>query len=141
MSFITLVLIAKIIVTGIMTAVPFLFQPAERLAARTGAGVGGATLFRLYGIAILAVLVGYASGFWLIGRGESVGRCRDGAGFEWRRRHRAFRQRCMAQGKAHCILRRRHRAVAGWIRHNTATGDEAAVVTMISPMFRRNLEE
>jgi hypothetical protein len=70
MSFITLVLIAKIIVTGIMTAVPFLFQPAERLAARTGAGVGGATLFRLYGIAILAVLVGYASGFWLIGRGE-----------------------------------------------------------------------
>jgi hypothetical protein len=70
MSFIALVLVAKILVTAILTAIPFLFLSAARLANRTGAGVGGATLFRLYGIAIAALLVGYSSGFWLIARGE-----------------------------------------------------------------------
>ncbi len=56
--------------TRILTGIPFLFLPAARLANSAGAGVGGATLFRLYGIAIAALLVGYSSGFWLIARGE-----------------------------------------------------------------------
>lgn len=70
MTFITLVLAAKIVVTAVLTAIPFLFLPQERLAAITGISSGGGTLFRLYGIAILALLVGYASGFWTIARGE-----------------------------------------------------------------------
>jgi hypothetical protein len=51
-------------------AIPFLALPSARLAATTGATSGGNTLFRLYGIAILALLFGYASGFWAIARGE-----------------------------------------------------------------------
>jgi hypothetical protein len=70
MSFLALVLATKIVLTGILTAVPFLLLPTARLAASTGVTGGGETLFRLYGIAIVALLVGYASGFWALGRGE-----------------------------------------------------------------------
>lgn len=70
MSLIALLLTAKIAVTAVLTAGPFLFLPSARLAVMTGAGAGGATLFRLYGIAILALLVGYASGFWTIAAGD-----------------------------------------------------------------------
>lgn len=70
MTFITLVLAAKIVVTAILTAIPFLFLPQERLATLTGISSGGSTLFRLYGIAILALLVGYASGFWTVAAGQ-----------------------------------------------------------------------
>ena len=70
MSFLALVLTAKIVLTGILTAVPFLVLPGARLAAVTGVTGGGETLFRLYGIAIVALLVGYASGFWALARGE-----------------------------------------------------------------------
>ncbi len=70
MSFLALVLAAKIVLTGWLTAVPFLLLPAVRLAPSTGVTGGGETLFRLYGIAIVALLVGYASGFWPLARGE-----------------------------------------------------------------------
>ncbi len=68
MSFISLLLILKIGVTAILTAIPFLFLPAARLADMTGVENGGG-LFRLYGVAILALLVGYAGGFTIIADG------------------------------------------------------------------------
>ena len=70
MSFIALVLITKIVVTGLLSAAPFLFLPAVRLGAMTGAGPGGSTLFRLYGVAILALLIGYSFGLYGSIRGE-----------------------------------------------------------------------
>jgi hypothetical protein len=70
MSFLALVLAAKIVLTGLLTAVPFLFLPASRLATTTGVAGGGETLFRLYGVAIVALLVGYASGFWILASGQ-----------------------------------------------------------------------
>ncbi len=70
MSFLALVIAAKIVLTGLLTAVPFLLFPPARLATATGVVGGGETLFRLYGVAILALLTGYASGFWLLERGE-----------------------------------------------------------------------
>lgn len=70
MNFIALVLTAKIALTTPLIAIPFLVLPAARLTRATGVTGGGETFFRLYGIAILALLVGYASGFWMIARGE-----------------------------------------------------------------------
>ncbi|MEZ5955634.1 MAG: hypothetical protein R3C27_00260 [Hyphomonadaceae bacterium] len=70
MSFLALVLAAKIVLTGFLTAVPFLFLPATRLATATGVTGGGETLFRLYGVAIVALLAGYASGFWILASGQ-----------------------------------------------------------------------
>jgi hypothetical protein len=69
MSFISLLLIAKIIVTGLMIALPFLLLPADKLSKMTGAD-NATTLFRLYGIAIAALLVGYGSAFPLIADGK-----------------------------------------------------------------------
>jgi hypothetical protein len=70
MSFLALVLAGKIVLTGILTAAPLLLLPTARLAVPMGVTGGGETLFRLYGVAIVALLVGYASGFWALGRGE-----------------------------------------------------------------------
>jgi len=69
MSFLSLVLIAKIGVTGLFVGLPFFALPATRIAAVTGYDVSSAPLFRLYGTAILALLIGYASGFWAIAQG------------------------------------------------------------------------
>jgi hypothetical protein len=69
MPFISLLLIAKITVTGLMIALPFLLLPADRLSKMTGAE-NATTLFRVYGIAIAALLVGYGSAFPLIANGE-----------------------------------------------------------------------
>lgn len=70
MSFLALVFAAKIVLTGILLALPFLFFPAARLAASIGVNAERSTFFRLYGVAIVALLVGYASGFWVLARGE-----------------------------------------------------------------------
>ena len=71
MTPIALILLAKILVTGAMTAAPFLLMPEPKLAAMFRiTGNGARSLFRLYGIAVLALLVGYASGFWAIADGR-----------------------------------------------------------------------
>jgi hypothetical protein len=69
MSFLFILLIIKITVTGAMVALPFLLLPTEKLAKLTGAE-NATSLFRLYGIAITALLVGYAFGIVQISRGE-----------------------------------------------------------------------
>ena len=71
MTPIALILLAKILVTGVMTAAPFLLMPEPKLAAMLRiSGNGARSLFRLYGVAVLALLVGYASGFWAIADGR-----------------------------------------------------------------------
>lgn len=70
MSFLAIVLAVKIIVTAATIALPLLILPARRISTMTGLSADGATLFRLYGVALLALLVGYASGFWFLRDGE-----------------------------------------------------------------------
>lgn len=69
MSFLALVFIFKILVTGLLVGAPFLFLPVSRVSASTGYGEAAAPLFRLYGIAIFALLIGYGYGYWLLGQG------------------------------------------------------------------------
>ncbi len=64
MSAISLILTAKIIVTVALVTGPFLLLPQRRLEFMTGVSATSATLFRLYGIAATALLVGYAVGLW-----------------------------------------------------------------------------
>jgi hypothetical protein len=65
MNALGLVLAVKIIVTIIFVAVPFLLLPQEKLRARFRTeGAGSGTLFRLYGVAMLAILANYAYGLW-----------------------------------------------------------------------------
>ena len=70
MSFIALVLSAKIAVTGVFAALPFLLLSPARISSTTGFDVSATPLFRLYGVAVTALLVGYASGFWVIASGQ-----------------------------------------------------------------------
>lgn len=70
MTYLSLVLVAKIAITGLFVGAPFLMLPAKRIVGITGYGVEAAPLFRLYGTAIFALLVGYTSGFWAIAAGE-----------------------------------------------------------------------
>ena len=71
MSAIALILLAKILVTAALTAAPFLLMPEPKLAAMFRiSGNGARSMFRLYGGAVLALLVGYASGFWAIAEGR-----------------------------------------------------------------------
>lgn len=70
MTYIGLILTVKIAVTALFVVLPFLaFRPAS-IDQRLGAQKGSPALYRLYGWAILALLVGYASGFWEIAGGR-----------------------------------------------------------------------
>ena len=51
-------------VTILLVMAPFLFWPKHRLEAMTGVSAASATLFRLYGMAIAALIVGYSAGLW-----------------------------------------------------------------------------
>lgn len=64
MSAISFILTAKIIVTVVFVTAPFLFLPRPRLETMTGVSAASATLFRLYGMAATALLVGYGIGLW-----------------------------------------------------------------------------
>ena len=64
MSAISLVLTAKIMVTVFLVTGPFLILPRHRLETITGVSAASATLFRLYGMAATALLVGYGVGLW-----------------------------------------------------------------------------
>ncbi|MBT0586143.1 hypothetical protein [Alteromonas oceanisediminis] len=61
MSSFTLLLVIKIMFTLLLVAVPFLLLPKKRLEQSTHSQHDNPLFFRLYGVAILALLVGYAS--------------------------------------------------------------------------------
>lgn len=63
LSWLALLLAFKIAFTLATGSAPLLLLPAERLSKLYGVGVEAAPLCRLYGVAITALLVGYASGF------------------------------------------------------------------------------
>jgi len=62
--------LVKIGVTGLGVALPLLILPTTRLSALTGLPDGRA-LWRLYGVAILALLVGYVTALPTILAGEA----------------------------------------------------------------------
>ncbi len=70
MSFLAILLAIKILVTAAFMAIPFLTFSTKRLAGTMGITGGGEVLFRLYGIALIALLAGYGSAFPLLARNE-----------------------------------------------------------------------
>lgn len=62
MSYLALLLVIKISVTALLVAPPFLFAPLAKLEATTRVSAKSTLFFRLYGIAIMALLVGYGFG-------------------------------------------------------------------------------
>lgn len=62
MTWLSLLLIVKIGVTSVLVAAPFMLLPKSKLEKSTNITAPTAAFFRLYGIAITALLVGYAFG-------------------------------------------------------------------------------
>jgi hypothetical protein len=62
MSWLSLLLITKVAVTGLLVAAPLLLLPKSQLERLTNVTVQTSLFFRLYGVAITALLVGYAFG-------------------------------------------------------------------------------
>lgn len=62
MTWLSLLLIIKIFATTILVAVPFLFFPKSSLEKLTGMAGSNPVFFRMYGVAIVALLVGYSFG-------------------------------------------------------------------------------
>ena len=62
MSPLALFLITKIVVTGTGIGIPFLVLPATMVERLSGFDASPPALFRLYGLAIVALLVGYGGG-------------------------------------------------------------------------------
>ncbi len=69
MTPLSILLIVKILVTAIMVALPFLLLQKAKLESATAIKAQSPALFRLYGVAILALLVGYAGGIWQVSQG------------------------------------------------------------------------
>lgn len=62
MTWLTLLLTFKIGFTAVFVALPMLLLPASAFEARLGVDVRAAPYIRLYGWALIALLVGYAGG-------------------------------------------------------------------------------
>lgn len=62
MSLLSILLLVKISVTSLAVAFPFLALPGKKLENVTSVRASNALFFRLYGVAILALLVGYGFG-------------------------------------------------------------------------------
>lgn len=62
MSWLSLLLVTKIAVTGLLVAAPLLLLPTSKLERLTNITTQTSLFFRLYGVAITALLVGYAFG-------------------------------------------------------------------------------
>lgn len=62
MSFLSLLFIIKISVTALLVVLPFLFAPLAKLEVVTRVSAQGTLFFRLYGVAITALLIGYGFG-------------------------------------------------------------------------------
>lgn len=63
MTILDLILAVKIIGTGLLVALPLMFLPAQRLAGMLNVTDTAIPMARLYGVAVLALLVGYSFGF------------------------------------------------------------------------------
>lgn len=62
MSWLSLLLIVKTVATGLIVALPFLLLPKPKLERMTNVSAPISVFFRLYGVAITALLVGYSFG-------------------------------------------------------------------------------
>jgi len=62
MTYLTILLLIKIIGTLLAIGIPFLFFPKAKLDELAGLGAPAVTLYRLYGVAVLALLVAYTGG-------------------------------------------------------------------------------
>jgi hypothetical protein len=62
LSYVALLLVAKIAITALLVALPFLVAPLAKLEATTRVSAKSTLFFRLYGVAITALLVGYGFG-------------------------------------------------------------------------------
>lgn len=69
MSPLIIIIAIKIIVTLVLIAIPFLTLPMEKLDKISGMTAKSNTFYRLYGVAMVALLIGYASGIPLINQG------------------------------------------------------------------------
>ena len=69
MTIMTALLSAKILLTLATVALPFLVFPVARIDAEMQVEARSQALYRLYGVAILALLVGYAGGIWQVSNG------------------------------------------------------------------------
>ncbi|MEO9895271.1 MAG: hypothetical protein ABJD13_03295 [Paracoccaceae bacterium] len=69
MPFVSILIVLKIVVTLVLVALPFLVLPVERLNKATGVSASSTTFYRLYGVAVLALLIGYAGAFPLLRQG------------------------------------------------------------------------
>jgi len=65
MTYLDLILFAKIVGTAVFVGLPFLFIPGERLIGllKIEGAEPALPLIRLYGWAVIALLVGYSFGF------------------------------------------------------------------------------
>ena len=63
MTYLSLLLAFKIAVTAVTVSLPFLLLSGAQLQARFKIGADALPLARLYGVAVTALLVGYAGGF------------------------------------------------------------------------------
>ena len=63
MTILDIVLITKILGTGLFVGLPLLLLPAGSIATRLSVGFEAIPYLRLYGVAIMALLVGYSFGF------------------------------------------------------------------------------
>ena len=70
MSWLSLLLTLKISATTLLVALPFLFASKPLLEKFTGLQARQPMFFRLYGVAITALLVGYGFGIPVAERGE-----------------------------------------------------------------------
>lgn len=66
MAPISILLIIKILGTLFPVALPLLVMPKSALDTRSGFSPSDTSLYRLYGMAILALLVGYAGGYFQV---------------------------------------------------------------------------
>ncbi len=69
MSYLALLLAFKIGVTLVGVSAPLVLAPQAYLSKRSGLGGEAIAWLRLYGVAVNALLVGYASGFFVLASG------------------------------------------------------------------------
>lgn len=62
MTWLSLLLCIKIAVSLLLIIIPYLFLPVSRLARMMGTEGQAPLLYRLYGMCVLAIIVGYAFG-------------------------------------------------------------------------------
>ncbi len=63
MTYLSLLLIAKVVVTIAVVCIPFFFFKKETLDRMSGFGSPNIAMYRLYGMAITALVVAYSGGF------------------------------------------------------------------------------